>query len=184
MMRHCILKALNGVFLIDDFGRQRIEPRVLLNRWITPMEKRVDFLRLHTGKTFSVPFDELVIFSTNIPAEDIMDPALLRRIPYKIKLSPPEPEAYRHLFAEHSKSYGIEVSNEVIDFIIETLSVKNRIGLAYFQPEFICAQAAEICRSFDLVPRLTRALATEALSNIYVQIETAATLETPAPELT
>ena len=79
------VKASNGTFIIDDFGRQLVRPEQLLNRWIVPLESRVDYLKLHTGKSFSLPFDELVIFSTNLSPDDLMDPAFLRRIPYKLE---------------------------------------------------------------------------------------------------
>ncbi len=89
------MKALGGCFLIDDFGRQLVSPANLLNRWIVPLESRVDYLKLHTGKSFSIPFEELVIFSTNLEPEDLMDPAFLRRLPYKIEVGPPDLEHYR-----------------------------------------------------------------------------------------
>jgi hypothetical protein len=86
------LKALGGCFVIDDFGRQLVSPTSLLNRWIVPLEGRVDYLKLHTGKSFSIPFEELVIFSTNLEPEDLMDPAFLRRLPYKIEVGAPSLE--------------------------------------------------------------------------------------------
>ena len=86
------MKALGGCFVIDDFGRQLVSPANLLNRWIVPLESRVDYLKLHTGKSFSIPFDELVIFSTNLAPEDLMDPAFLRRLPYKIEIGTPSME--------------------------------------------------------------------------------------------
>jgi hypothetical protein len=76
------MKALNGMFLIDDFGRQKVSPTELLNRWIVPLESRIDFLTLNSGVSFQIPFDELVVFSTNLEPADLMDPAFLRRIPY------------------------------------------------------------------------------------------------------
>ncbi len=83
------MKALGGCFLIDDFGRQFVSPRDLLNRWIVPMESRVDYMKLRTGASFSIPFEEIVIFATNLDPEDLMDPAFLRRLPYKIEVGPP-----------------------------------------------------------------------------------------------
>jgi len=83
------VKAFNGMFLIDDFGRQKFSPNDLLNRWIVPMETQFDFLKLSSGASFSLPFDLLLIFSTNLPPSDLMDPAFLRRIQYKIKLFAP-----------------------------------------------------------------------------------------------
>ena len=78
------LKANGGVFVVDDFGRQRIPPRDLLNRWIVPLESRVDFLTLHTGRKFEIPFNVLIVFATNLKPESLADEAFLRRIPYKI----------------------------------------------------------------------------------------------------
>ena len=89
------MKALGGCFIIDDFGRQLVSPTNLLNRWIVPLESRVDYLKLHTGKSFSIPFEELVIFSTNLEPEDLMDPAFLRRLPYKIEVGAPSLENYQ-----------------------------------------------------------------------------------------
>ena len=83
------VKALNGMFLIDDFGRQKFAPNDLLNRWIVPMETQFDFLKLSSGASFSLPFDLLLMFSTNLQPSDLMDPAFLRRIQYKIKLFAP-----------------------------------------------------------------------------------------------
>ena len=78
------LKANGGIFLVDDFGRQRMRPEDLLNRWIVPLESRVDYLTLHTGKKFQVPFDVLTVFATNLDPASLADEAFLRRIPYKI----------------------------------------------------------------------------------------------------
>ena len=165
------VKALNGVFLIDDFGRQRMDPRDLLNRWIVPMENRIDFLKLRSGKTFSLPFDDLLIFSTNIEPQDIMDPALLRRIPYKMKLYAPTREEFSQLMEAESRLRELEVPPDILSFIIAALSAPGSFGLAYFQPRFICDQVQEACRTFNLDPRITKELAAEALSNLYLQIE-------------
>ncbi len=165
------VKALNGVFLIDDFGRQQMNPKDLLNRWIVPMENRIDFLKLKSGKTFTIPFDDLLIFSTNIEPQDIMDPALLRRIPYKIKLFAPTVAEYLDLFQREAQSYGLIVQNDVLDFVVRVLTGPGKFGLAYFQPRFICEQVIQTCGAFGLEYRLTKELAVEALSNLYVQIE-------------
>ena len=91
------VKALNGTFLIDDFGRQRAKPEDILNRWIVPLNSRVDYLTLHTGKSVTIPFDEIVIFSTNMHPDDLMDPAFQRRISYKLEtVAPPEDCIARH----------------------------------------------------------------------------------------
>jgi energy-coupling factor transporter ATP-binding protein EcfA2 len=165
------IKALNGIFVIDDFGRQHVSPEALLNRWTVPMENRVDYFKLRTGERFSLPFDELVLFSTNLDPTELMDPAFLRRVPYKIKLSAPTLEEYRLIFQTTAEEHGLTLSDEVFDFVIELLTRRHAFGLAYFQPNFICDQVVQVCRSMGEVPVLTRKLAAEALANLYVQIE-------------
>jgi energy-coupling factor transporter ATP-binding protein EcfA2 len=165
------VKALNGVFLIDDFGRQQVNPKDLLNRWIVPMENRIDYLKINTGKTFSIPFDELLIFSTNLNPADLMDHAFLRRIPYKIKFFAPSLEEYRTIFENEAKGHGLVLTDDIFDFVVDRLTVREEFGLAFFQPKFICDQVIDACRSFELVPELTRDLVSEALANLYVEIE-------------
>src|SRR5271165_1682169 len=135
------VKALNGLFLIDDFGRQRIDPKALLNRWITPMENRMDYLRLHTGASFSLPFDELMIFSTNIDPQAIMDPALLRRISYKIKLYEP---AVLNAIESRLRGYGLgKVSPECHSLCWNMLQPHDegfpRIGISDSLPACVCS---------------------------------------------
>lgn len=163
------MKALNGMFLIDDFGRQKFNPTELLNRWIVPMENQIDYLRLNTGATFSVPFDELVVFSTNLKPSDLMDPAFLRRIPYKIKLFSPSREEYFQIFSAVAKHYGLGLPDDVFDFVVRRLD--NQFGLAYYQPKFVCEQVIEACKCFGIPPQLTVERAGEALANLYFDIE-------------
>jgi hypothetical protein len=166
------VKALNGVFLIDDFGRQQIKPTELLNRWIVPMENRIDYLKLVSGYVFDLPFDALLVFSTNIDPQDVMDAAQLRRIPYKIRINGPDVTEYRVAFDKQAANYGLELSDGVFNYIVDVLSVSGNFGLALFQPKFICEQVAEVCKAFGMERRLTVELATEALCNLYVQIDT------------
>jgi hypothetical protein len=101
------LKANGGVLIIDDFGRQRIPSRDLLNRWIVPLEKRIDFLTLHTGGKFPVPFDTLLILSTNLAPKDLVEEAFMRRIHYKIHVLGPELPQYKEIFRRCSEERGI-----------------------------------------------------------------------------
>jgi energy-coupling factor transporter ATP-binding protein EcfA2 len=164
------VKALNGMMLIDDFGRQKFAPNDLLNRWIVPMENQVDFMKLHTGASFTLPFDVLLMFSTNLHPADLMDAAFLRRIQYKIKLFAPTRDEYRQIFSAVARSRGLEFGDEVFDYVVKMLTP---FGLAYYQPRFICDHVLETCKSFDLPPRITIELAGEALANLYVDIEEA-----------
>jgi DNA polymerase III delta prime subunit len=163
------MKALNGMFLIDDFGRQKVNPTELLNRWIVPLESRVDYLKLNTGKSFSIPFDELVFFSTNLEPADLMDPAFLRRIPYKIRMFAPTIEEYRDIFIATTQARGLGITEDVFAFIVHQLTGRRAHGLAYFQPRFICEQVMQVCRCFNCPPIITRELAAEALGNLYVE---------------
>ncbi|MGA9671462.1 MAG: hypothetical protein WBQ94_19790, partial [Terracidiphilus sp.] len=133
-------------FVIDDFGRQLVSPKNLLNRWIIPLESRFDHLKLHTGKSFTIPFEELVIFSTNLEPEDLMDPAFLRRLPYKIEVGGPKLEMYRRIFEKESERQGLTLPDEVFDFIVHKVVEEKGLELANFQPRFIIDQVIATCR--------------------------------------
>jgi len=164
------MKALNGVFLIDDFGRQKVNPTDFLNRWIIPLENRVDYLKLNTGITFAIPFDELVIFSTNLEPADLMDPAFLRRIPYKIQMLGPTLDEYREIFLRAAKSRDLVITQAAFDYVVEQLTKDGKFQLAAFQPGFLCDQVAQVCRCFKIKPEMTVELAADALENLYVGI--------------
>ncbi len=108
------VKANGGILLIDDFGRQQVRPRDLLNRWIVPLENRVDYLTLHTGRKIEIPFDVLVVFSTNLPPRDLVDEAFLRRLRHKIEISDPSYEDYREIFKRVSQQKGIPYSDQAL----------------------------------------------------------------------
>jgi MoxR-like ATPase len=114
------LKSNCGVLLIDDFGRQRMSVDELLNRWIVPLEKRYDYLTVSSGKKVQVPFDQLVIFSTNLEPKDLVDDAFLRRIPYKIEVQNPTEDAFRKLFEIMCKVIKVPFKPDMIDYLIET----------------------------------------------------------------
>src|SRR5436190_3219830 len=166
------VKALNGMLMIDDFGRQKFSPNDLLNRMIVPMENQVDYFKLITGTSFSLPFDVLLIFSTNLQPADLMDAAFLRRIQYKIKLFEPTRDEYRQIFEGVAKSRALTLTDQVFDFVVQTLRA-GQFGLAYYQPRFICDQVVEACKCFNMPPQLTVELAIEALTNLYFDIENA-----------
>ena len=113
------LKSNCGVLLIDDFGRQKMRVDELLNRWIVPLEKRYDYLNMSSGKKTQVPFDQLVIFSTNLQPKDLVDDAFFRRIPYKIEVPNPSEEAFRKLFEIMCPRVGLPFIPEAINYLIE-----------------------------------------------------------------
>ena len=140
------VKALGGCFLIDDFGRQLVSPKSLLNRWIVPLENRYDYLKLHTGKSFTIPFEELVIFSTNLEPEDLMDPAFLRRLPYKIEVGGPSVSIYRRIFEKECERQSMTLTDDVFDHIVHKVTVEKGLELAAYQPKFIVDQVVATCR--------------------------------------
>jgi predicted ATPase with chaperone activity len=163
------VKALGGVFMIDDFGRQLVSPTALLNRWIVPMENRVDYLRVHTGRTFSLPFDELVIFCTNMPPSALMDQAFLRRIPYKIEMSGPSIAEFREVFHRVSAEAGLEMPERLIDYVIADLTERRNFSLASYQPQFIVDQVKAACRFEGVETQLRPEFITMALGNLYTK---------------
>jgi energy-coupling factor transporter ATP-binding protein EcfA2 len=162
------IKALGGCFIIDDFGRQLVSPTALLNRWIVPLENRVDYLKLHTGKSFSIPFEELVIFSTNIEPEDLMDPAFLRRLPYKIEVGAPSLESFRRIFETECAKHGLPLSSEVFDSIVYKIEKEKGLERAAYQPGFIVDQVIATCRFMERAPRMEPRYIDYALDNLRV----------------
>jgi predicted ATPase with chaperone activity len=145
------IKALGGVFILDDFGRQLVAPVALLNRWTAPLESHVDFLKLHTGKSFGLPFDALVIFSTNLAPENLMDPAFLRRIPYKIGVFAPSEAEYREVFHAVCRREDVPLSEAALNEVMRQLAERPWIPLANYQPAFIVAQVRAACK-FEQLP--------------------------------
>ncbi len=111
------MKANGGVFVVDDFGRQRIPPRDLLNRWIVPLESRVDFLTLHTGRKFEIPFNVLIVFATNLKPESLADEAFLRRIPYKILAKNPTIDEYCKIFELNCRKRELPFDPVMVEYL-------------------------------------------------------------------
>jgi hypothetical protein len=163
------MKALGGCFIIDDFGRQLVSPKALLNRWIVPLENRVDYMKLHTGKSFSIPFEELVIFSTNMEPEDLMDPAFLRRLPYKIEIGAPSLDIYRTIFENECAKQGMTLSEEAFKAIVWRLKTEKSLELASYQPRFIVDQVVATCRFMKQPAHFEPRFIDYALNNLKVR---------------
>jgi hypothetical protein len=166
------VKALGGCFIIDDFGRQLVSPTHLLNRWIVPLESRVDYLKLHTGKSFSIPFEELIMFSTNLEPEDLMDPAFLRRLPYKIEVGPPSLENFRTIFKNESEKQGMSLSDEVFHSIVRKLRDEKELDCAAYMPKFIIDQIVATCRFMGQPSHFEPRYIDYALDNLRVKRST------------
>jgi hypothetical protein len=166
------VKALGGCFIIDDFGRQLVSPTHLLNRWIVPLESRVDYLKLHTGKSFSIPFEELIMFSTNLEPEDLMDPAFLRRLPYKIEVGPPNLDNFKTIFKNESEKQGMTLSDEVFHSIVRKLRDEKELDFAAYQPKFIIDQIVATCRFMGQPSHFEPRYIDYALDNLRVKRST------------
>jgi predicted ATPase with chaperone activity len=155
------IKANGGVFLIDDFGRQLVSPKELLNRWILPLESRHDFLATASGKKFEVPFEELTIFSTNLDPKDLVDDAFLRRIRHKVEILAPERDVYERIFNANVKRLGMNACPEAVDFLYERYYGRNRSPRASDCRDLLEIVQA-ICRFRRMHVQLTRDLIVEA----------------------
>ncbi|MGC9223980.1 MAG: hypothetical protein ACP5E2_08640 [Terracidiphilus sp.] len=163
------MKALGGCFFIDDFGRQLVSPTNLLNRWIVPLESRVDYLRLHNGKTIAIPFEELVIFSTNLEPEDLMDPAFLRRLPYKIEVGAPSLEHFRNILERECARQGLTLHEDAFHFIVYMVKEEMGLDIAGYQPRFIVDQVVATCRFLGIIPEFKSPYIEYAINNLGVR---------------
>ncbi len=162
------VKANGGMLLIDDFGRQRVHPADLLNRWIVPLEKHIDYLTLHTGKKFDVPFDELVVFSTNLDPKDLVDEAFLRRIKYKIPIENPTEEAYREIFARMCEKLLIPYNDSAVSYIMDTYYRRMGIELRACHPRDILTLLRDAARFHKRRAVLSQDLVDQACQSFFV----------------
>jgi hypothetical protein len=139
------LKSNCGTLVIDDFGRQRMPVAELLNRWIVPLEKRYDFLNLPSGKKIQVPFDQIIIFSTNLEPRDLVDGAFLRRIPYKIQVPDPTPEQFHKLCEILAPKMGFQYNKEAVDYLIEKHYQPINRPMRACQPRDLLLQVRNYC---------------------------------------
>jgi hypothetical protein len=149
------VKANGGVLIVDDFGRQRVPPRDLLNRWIVPLEKRVDFLTLHTGSKFPVPFDSLVIFSTNIDPKGLVEEAFLRRIHYKIKIESPSPDQYALIFRRYCEEKGLNYDVRAVRQVYAEFYENYLIAPRGCHPRDIVDHLLDFAKYLEVEPALT-----------------------------
>jgi predicted ATPase with chaperone activity len=164
------VKANGGILLIDDFGRQMVRPRDLLNRWIVPLENRIDFLTLHTGRKVEIPFDVLVVFSTNLPPKDLVDEAFLRRLRHKIEIGDPTYEEYREIFRRVAKGKGVEYGDQGLAYLMQEWYIKRGRKLRASQPRDLCDQILDIARYLGVEPTLSRDLIDRAAESYFVEM--------------
>jgi len=168
------LKANGGVFLVDDFGRQRTRPEDLLNRWIVPLESRVDHLTLHSGKKFQVPFDTLVVFATNLAPESLADEAFMRRIPYKIGVGDPSLDEYTRIFEMNCRLRNMRFHQVMVAYLLRRHYAPLGRPLRACHPRDLLDQVTALCRYRGIEPAITRELLDAACKSYFVG-------EAPAP---
>jgi predicted ATPase with chaperone activity len=152
------LKANGGMFFIDDFGRQMMRPQDLLNRWIVPLESRKDFLTLSTGQKIEIPFNVLIVFSTNLPPAGLVDEAFLRRIPHKIEVGDPNFDQFREIFKIMCQVKRVPYDEKGLAYLIQEWYLKHDRALRSVHPSDILDQLLDISRYLYRPPQLTKEL--------------------------
>ncbi|MDI6696795.1 MAG: AAA family ATPase [Anaerolineales bacterium] len=164
------VKANGGILLIDDFGRQLVRPRDLLNRWIVPLENRIDYLTLHTGRKIEVPFDVLVVFSTNLPPKDLVDEAFLRRLRHKIEVCDPSYDEYRAIFKDVAIQKGVIYNDSGLAYLLQEWYIRRGRKLRASHPRDLCDQILDIARYFNVSPEMTTDMIDRAAAAYFVDL--------------
>jgi hypothetical protein len=176
------LKANGGIFLVDDFGRQRMRPEDLLNRWIVPLESRVDYLTLHTGKKFQVPFDVLTVFATNLDPKSLADEAFLRRIPYKIHVGDPSIEQFTSILEMNCRRRDMTFHPVMAEYLHRRHYQPTNRSLRACHPRDLLDQVTALCRYRGEEPTLNRENLDAACAAYFLDDDKAQSLpSTPAP---
>ena len=164
------LKANGGIFLIDDLGRQLVRPFDLLNRWIVPLERSRDYLTMQNGKKFEIPFDQIILFSTNIEPRELADEAFLRRIGYKIKIDYLREEEYTAICRQVCDRLGLEYRPEVIRYLLDEQHAVRGIRLSACHPNDILSRVVEICQYDGVAPQLDRNMINRACMDYFTEL--------------
>ncbi len=162
------MKANGGVFLVDDFGRQRIPPRDLLNRWIVPLESRVDYLTLHTGKKIQLPFDVLIVFATNLDPAALADEAFMRRIPYKIAIEDPSLEQFTRIFELNCRRRNLKFHQVMVAYLRRRHYGPLNRPMRACHPRDLLDQITALCRYLGREPAITRNLLDAACDAYFI----------------
>jgi hypothetical protein len=167
-------KANNGLFLVDDLGRQLVTPRALLNRWIVPMEQQHDYLMLRNGSKFRIPFDSLLFFSTNLQPADVADEAFLRRIGYKVLVGPVSRDDYRRILRDVCASWGVPYTDQAFSYLVDELHQAEGKPLMACHPRDIVTQIVEFATYNGVKPELSTELLHWAWNNYFARNAAAA----------
>ncbi len=162
------IKANNGLFIVDDFGRQQMDPQDLLNRWIITLDREIDYLALHTGMKFDVPFDQLVLFCTNLEPKNLVDEAFLRRMRYKIKIDCPSEREFREIFEKECERKGVPFRADAFAYLTEHYYARLNVQHNACHPRDILDQILDDARFYDKPPEMTPANIDAAWTNYFV----------------
>jgi hypothetical protein len=161
------MKANNGLFIVDDLGRQLVSPQDLMNRWIVPLDRHVDYFALHTGKKFQVPFDVIVVFSSNLQPSKLADEAFLRRLGYKIFVGPLPETDYRQIFVRVCEDNGIAFDESGYRYVVKDLHSRSGKPLLACLPRDILGQLRDFARFNGRQPVLSAELLDWAWHNYF-----------------
>jgi hypothetical protein len=164
------VKANGGMFLIDDFGRQQVRPIDLLNRWIVPLEKGVDFLTLNNGRKTEVPFFVMIVFSTNLDPKDLVDEAFLRRIRHKIEVGNPTFEQFREIFKIMCRVMKVPYDQDGLAYLLKEWYINHDRDLRMVHPRDILSQLIDIAGYLDVPPILSKDLIDQAAASYFVEL--------------
>lgn len=164
------VKANGGILLIDDFGRQQVRPRDLLNRWIVPLENRIDYMTMHTGRKIEVPFDVLVVFSTNLPPRDLVDEAFLRRLRHKIEIVDPTFDEYKEIFKRVAQQKGVKYNDAGVNYLLQEFYIKGNHKLRANHPRDLCDQIVDISHYLGKEAESTPELIDRAVQSYFVEL--------------
>jgi predicted ATPase with chaperone activity len=164
------MKSNGGMFLIDDFGRQQVRPRDLLNRWVVPLEKRYDYLTLHTGQKIEVPFQVLIVFSTNLEPRDLVDEAFLRRIRHKIDIVNPTFDEFREIFRRECRIRNIPFDENGLGFLLNEYYIKPDRPVRACHPRDLLDEIVDISRYKGISPVLSQDLIRMACRAYFVEL--------------
>jgi SpoVK/Ycf46/Vps4 family AAA+-type ATPase len=164
------MKSSNGLFMIDDFGRQQVRPQDLLNRWIVPLETRIDFLTLHTGKKIEIPFDQLLVFSTNLDPKQLVDEAFLRRIRHKIEIPDPTDKDFYEIFQRVATSRNIPFNQQAFVYLLQEWYIKQKRPPKAVHPRDLLDQIIDIANYQGTRPEMTKDLLDQACEAYFVAL--------------
>lgn len=162
------LKANNGLFIVDDLGRQLVTAQALMDRWIVPLDRRIDYLTLHTGQKFTVPFDVIVIFSSNQRPSQLADEAFLRRLGYKIHVGPLASAEYRAILQQECERLNVSYLEAGFDYLIQRHEAEGRPLLAC-QPRDLLGQLCDYARYHGEEPQMSPELFDWAWNNYFAR---------------